>query len=93
MSTPEILLTAILASVIAFMLVRPFVVRHPATRPVRRRNPQTILRPEAYRLSRQTPALRENRQTAPVRIAAAHRKLPPLHSYGHKKNSEAYSNS
>lgn len=90
MSTPEIMLTAALASVIAFMLVRPFVVRHPAARPVRRRKPQTILRHEVYR---PTPAICENRQSVPVRVAAIHRKLPPLHSYGRKKNSEAYSNS
>lgn len=91
MSTPEIILTAALASIIAFMLVRPFVVRRPAAHPVRRRRPRPALRPEVYRLSRPTPSLRENRQ--PVRVLAAHRKLPPLHSYGHKKNSEAYSNS
>lgn len=91
MSTPEIILTAALASIIAFMLVRPFVVRRPAARPRRRRSPRPALRPEVYRLSRPTPSLRENRQ--PVRVLAAHRKLPPLHSYGHKKNSEAYSNS
>ncbi len=93
MNTEEIILTTLLAAVIVSLLLRPFVVRQPAARPVRRRKAvrPPVLRAEAYRISAQARNAGYEPSASPVHLTVAHRKIPPIHPYGRERNSEAYS--
>lgn len=93
MNTEEILLTCLLAAAIALMLLRPFVVRQPALRPVRRKvKKRTVRGMETYRLARPARNKGYDPEASPVRVAISTRKIPSVHRFGRKRNNEAYSN-
>lgn len=94
MNTEDILLTVLLAAVIAVLLLRPFVFPQPAPRRARRRRATVgpVLRTETYRLSRQARSRGYDPEASPVRIALSNRKIPPMRHFGRKRDNEAYSN-
>lgn len=93
MNTEEILFTSLLAAVIAVMLLRPFVLRQPAPRSVRRRKPAQAPVPRAvvYRMSAESRDDGYIPDIAPLRLGVAHRKIPSVHRYKRETNGEAYS--
>ncbi|WP_417153408.1 hypothetical protein [Rikenella microfusus] len=95
MNIEEILLMSLLAATIAFMLLRPFVVRRPAPHPVRRAG-KTRRTVRAGGVRSLPPVSRaRNRAYDPrhahLHIRAVVRKMPPLRHWVRHKNNEAYS--